>query len=135
LKLNTKFICSHICDYKFWQAHWDNLYLSFLSPKLRLPSPNIFFKEAITTKNVASQASQKNTGSLSRRSCHVGTIPKRWVHGMETRSMAKAAMVVIVRQTVTPSLRQQDLQQKVSYWMDRAKIHSKLPTLLCEVED
>jgi len=47
--------------------------------------------------------------SLSRRSCQVGTIPKRRAHGMETRSMAKAAAMVDAKQTATPSPKQQDL--------------------------
>jgi len=62
-------------------------------------------------------------------------MPKRWVHGMKMRSMANAATVAIVRQTVVPLSKQQDLQQKVSYGMDRAQNLSKLPTSLCEVED
>jgi len=33
---------------------------------------------------------------------------------MKTRSMAKAAMVVVVGQTAIPSPKRQDLQQKVS---------------------
>jgi len=65
LKYNTNFICSQFCDYKFWHAQWDNLYFSSLSPKLKLPSPtNIFFKDAMATKNVASQVSKKNIGSF-----------------------------------------------------------------------
>jgi len=113
-----------------------NLYLSSLSPKPRLSSPNnIFFKEAMTTKNVASQTSKKNIGSLSRRLCRAGTIPKRRVHGIQKRSMAKAATVVVVRQTAAPSPKQQDLQQKVSCWMDNAQGPTKLSTPPCEVED
>jgi len=45
-KYNTKFICSQFCACKFWHAWWDDLYLSSLSLKSRLPSPNnIFFKK------------------------------------------------------------------------------------------
>jgi len=36
---------------------------------------------------------------------------------------------------VTPSPKEQDLQQKVSCWMDKAEGHSKLLTPLGEVED
>jgi len=72
-----------------------------------------FLKEATATKNVASQALKKGIGSLSQRSCQAGTIAKRRLHGMETRSMAKAVAVVIVRETATPSPKQQDLEQKV----------------------
>ena len=54
---------------------------------------------------------------------------------METRSKAKDATVVVVRQMATPSPKQQDLQQKVSCWMDRAQSSSKLPTPLCGVKD
>jgi len=57
------------------------------------------------------------------------------VHGIETRSVAKAAMVAVVRQIATPSPKQQDLQQKVSCWMDKARRLSKLPTSHYEVED
>ena len=96
---------------------------------------NIFFKEAMATKNVALQASKKNIWSLTRRSCQASTIPKRRVYGMKTRSMAKAATVVVVRQTTTPSPKQHDLQQKVSCWMDKARGSTKLSTPPCEVED
>jgi len=89
----------------------------------------------MATKNVASQVSKKNIGSLSRKSYQACTIPKRRVRGMEARSMAKTTTVVIIRQTATPSPKQQDLQQKVSCWMDRAQSPSKLPIPLCEVED
>jgi len=75
----------------------------------------------MTTKNVASQASKKNTGSFSQRSCQAGTIPKRRVHGMQTRSMATATTVVVVRLTAEPSPKQQDLKQKVSCWMDKVQ--------------
>jgi len=89
--------------------------ISHLFLQLRLPSSNnIFFKETMATKNIASQASKKSTASLSRRSCQADTIPKRRVHGMETRTTAKVAKVVVVRKTVTPSPKQQDLWQKVS---------------------
>jgi len=44
-------------------------------------------------------------------------------------------MVVIVRNTTTPSPKQQDLQQKVSCWMDKAQGLMKLSTPPCEVED
>ena len=54
---------------------------------------------------------------------------------MQTRSMAKAATVVIVRQTTKPLPKQQDLQEKVSSWMDKAQGPTKLSTLPCEVED
>jgi len=63
----------------------------------------------MATKSITSQSSNKKIRSLSQRSCQVGTIPKREVHGMETRIMAKATTVVIVRQKVTPSPTQQDL--------------------------
>jgi len=66
---------------------------------------------------------QGRTPDLSRRSSQIGTISKRRVHRMKVRSMAKAVTVVVVRQTATPSPEQQDLQQKVSYWMDRAESH------------
>jgi len=67
------------------------------------------------TKNVASQASKKNTRSVSQRSCHASTIRKRPVHGMETRRMPKVATVVIIKQMAMPSPKQQDFQQKVPY--------------------
>jgi len=89
----------------------------------------------MATENIASQVLKKNTRSLSQRSCQADTNPKIWVHGMETRSMAKVTMVVVVRQTATPSPKQQDLQRKVSCLMDRAQSPSKLPTPPCEVED
>jgi len=54
---------------------------------------------------------------------------------MQTRSMAKTATVVIVKQTVEPSPKQQDLQQKVSCWMDKVQSLAKLSTPPCEVED
>ena len=112
MKYNTNSICSQFYDYKFWHARWDNLYFSSLSPKSRLASPNnIFFKEAMAT-NIALQALKKNIRSLSRRSCQASTIPKRRVHGMETRSMAKAATMVVVRQIATPPPKQQDLYLK-----------------------
>ena len=66
----------------------------------------------MATKTAVSQGSKKTIGSLTRRSCQAGTIPKRQMHGMKTRSMAKAAAVIVVRQTMTPSSKQQDLQQK-----------------------
>jgi len=87
----------------------------------------------MATKNVASQASKKNIGSSSQRSSQAGTIPKRQVHGMQ--SMAKATTVVVVRQTATSSPKQQDLQDKVSCWMDNAQGATKLSTPPCEVED
>jgi len=49
--------------------------------------------------------------------------------------MDKAATVIVVRQKATPSPKQQELQQKVSCWMDKAQSPLKLPTPLCEVED
>jgi len=99
----------------------------------RLPSPNnIFFKEAMATKNVASQASKKNIGSLSRTSYQAGTIPKILMHEMETRRLAKATMVVVIRRIVALSPKQQDLLQKLSYWMGQSP--SKLSTPLYEVE-
>jgi len=86
------------------------LYLSSLCPKSRLPNPNnISWKEAMATKNVASQVSKKTTESLSRKPWKVGTIPKRQLHGMEKRSMAKVVTVIVVRQMTTPSPKQQDL--------------------------
>jgi len=112
-----------------WTISTSYLFSKFKTSK----SKQHFFKEAMATKNFVSQVS-KNTRSLSRRSCQADTIPKRWVHGLETRSMAKAITVVVLRQIATPSPKQQDLQQKVSSWMDKAKGHSKLPTPLCEVE-
>jgi len=75
----------------------------------------------MATKNFASQASKKNTGSFSQRSLQASTIPKRQLHGMQTRSMAKATTVVVIRQTTEPSPKQQDLQQKVPCWMDKAQ--------------
>jgi len=136
LKYNKHFICSQFYDFKFWHVQWDHLYLSSVSPKSKLPSPNnIFFKEPMATKNVALQASMKNTRSLTQRSCQDGTIPKRWVHGMKTISMVKAATVVVVTQTATPSPMQHDLQQKLSYWMDKAQGPTKLSTPPHEVED
>jgi len=54
---------------------------------------------------------------------------------MEMRGRAKAAMVIVVRQMVIPSPNQQDLQQRVSCWMDRVEGLSKLPTQLCEAEN
>jgi len=89
----------------------------------------------MATKNVASQALKKNIGSFSRKSCQASTIPKRQVHGMQTRTMAKATTVVVVRQTAEPSPKQQDLQQKVSCWMDKAQGPAKLSTRPCEVEN
>jgi len=89
----------------------------------------------MATKHVNSQASKKNTESFSRRSCQAGTIPKRRVHGMQTRSMAKTATVVIVRQMAKPSPKQQDLQQKVSCWIDQVQGPKQLSTPPCEVED
>jgi len=58
------------------------------------------------------------------------TIPKRRVHGMQTRSMAKAATVVVVRQTAEPLPKQQDLQQKVSCWMGKAQAHKTVNSTL-----
>ena len=120
------FICSVMLDIRdCTQILWNTIQISFVHklvitnfgtlgrtistshlflPKSRFPSPNkIFFKETMTTKNVTSQASNKNTGSLPQRSRQVGTIPKRRVRGMKTRSMAKAITVVVVRQTIIPS--------------------------------
>jgi len=54
---------------------------------------------------------------------------------MQTRSMAKAATMVVVRQTAAPSSKQQDLQQNVYCWMDKAQGLTKLSTPPCEVED
>jgi len=60
-------------------------------------------------------------------------MPKR--PAWNARSMAKATTVIFVRQTVTPSPKQQDLQEKVSCWMDKAQGPTKLSTPHCEVED
>jgi len=81
-------MCSHFCDYKFWHALWDISAFYLFLQKSRLLSPNnISFKEAMATKNVVSQATIKNTGSLSGRSCQTDTIPKRQVHGMYYRDL------------------------------------------------
>jgi len=32
--INTNFICSHFCDYKFWHARWDVFTYHFLFPKV-----------------------------------------------------------------------------------------------------
>jgi len=63
----------------------------------------------MATKNVAAQASKKNTRSLDQRSYKDGTISKRHVHRMEKRSMAKATTVVVIRQMAMPSPKQQHL--------------------------
>jgi len=57
------------------------------------------------------------------------------VHGMQTRGMAKAATVVVVRQTVKSSPKQHYLQQKVSCWMHKAQDPTELSTPPCEVEN
>jgi len=49
--------------------------------------------------------------------------------------MTKAAIVVVIRHTEEPSPKQQDLQQKVSCWMDKVQGPAKLSTPPCEVED
>jgi len=49
--------------------------------------------------------------------------------------MVNAATVVVVRQMVEPSPKQQDLQQKVPCWMAKGQAPAKLSTLPCEVED
>jgi len=49
--------------------------------------------------------------------------------------MAKTTTVVIVRQTAEPLPKRQDLQQKVSCWMDKVRGPAKLSTPPCEVED
>jgi len=54
---------------------------------------------------------------------------------METGIMAKAATVVVVRETKTPSPKQEDWQQKVSCWMDKAQSPLKLASPPFEVED
>jgi len=54
---------------------------------------------------------------------------------MQSISMAKAAMVVIVRQTAEPSSKRQDLQQKMSCWMDKVQGPAKLSTPTCEIKD
>ena len=104
------------CDYKFWHARWDLSTTShvFLQ-KSRLPSPNnIFFKGAIATQNVASQASRKNNRSLSQRSCQAGITPNRRVHVIVSRSRGRATVAVVVSLATKPSPKHQDLLQKVS---------------------
>jgi len=54
---------------------------------------------------------------------------------MKARSTAKAVTVVVIRQTTIASTKQQDLQQNVSYWMDKVQIPSKLSIPPCEIED
>ena len=59
--------------------------------KSRLSSlSNIFLNEAMATKNTSSQASTKNTVSLTRSFCQVGTALSKWLHGVGMRGRAKA---------------------------------------------
>jgi len=69
----------------------------FLQDSRLLSPSNIFINGHMAIKNVTSQASKENTGSLSYRSHHIGTIAKRWVYGIEMRGTRKARTVVIVR--------------------------------------
>ena len=52
---------------------------------------------------------------------------------METRSIARAATIVVLNQTAIPTPKLYDLKQKVC-WMDEAYGSSKLQTPSCEVE-
>jgi len=55
---------------------------------------------------------------------------------MKTRSITKAAPIVIARKTVMPSPKLQDLkmEQKVSCWRDEVQSPTKFQSPVCKVE-
>jgi len=115
------------------------LYLSSLSPKRsRLSSLKSFIiKEGMTTKNVAAQASKKKTTrSLLRRPYEASVTSSRRARTMETRCMAKLAVPIAARQTMSPPSKLQGLkmQQKEPSWMDEIQ-NLQLQSPVCEVED
>ena len=72
-------------------------------------------------KNAAVQVSKnKNTGSLSRRSCEVCATSSRRAHAIKIRSMAKATAPTASGQTTLPPSKLQDskTQHKASSWVD-----------------
>jgi len=64
------FVVHIFCDYECWHAQWDNLYLSFLSPKSRLISPNNSFKEAVGIKSLG-----RHCISMPKRIFHYRVMP------------------------------------------------------------
>ena len=95
-------------------AHqWDNLYLFSLLQQIKyLKCKAMSYSRKTWTPPTTTEASVKNTRSLSQRSYQVRTAPSSWIHAMETRIKRRVTKAVIVNQTVMPSSKHQDLHQK-----------------------
>jgi len=97
LKYNTNFICSQFYDYKFL-ARLVGPSLTLISfSKIKTSKSQKHFLQRSHGHQECCLTRFEDKHRITRISCQAIIVPKRREHGMKTRSVAKAAMVVVVR--------------------------------------